>query len=57
MDENYQTSQQKAGEHSLTEGKAGGPTESTGTDDGGGRGSFTKTSQQIREEHDKPEGD
>lgn len=41
---------------SLPEGKGEGPTESTIPENGGGRGSFTATSQQIRDEHHKAEG-
>lgn len=41
---------------SLSEGKKGGVTESTIPENGGGKGSFTATSQQIRGEHSKIEG-
>lgn len=58
MDDNFQTSQQKAGEHQLAEGKSGGAaTVDSSVDDGGGRGEWNKTSQQKRSEHDKPEGE
>lgn len=57
MDDKIQTSQQKAGEHHLAEGKSGGPSESTIPTNGGGKGSFTKTSQQIRDEISDPESD
>lgn len=50
------TSQQRAGEHHLLEGKGDGPTESTIPENGGGKGTFTATSQQLRGEISAPEG-
>lgn len=54
MDEKIQTSQQKEGSYSLPEGKQDSGATLTGTDNGGGRGDFTKTSQQIRGEYSDP---
>lgn len=71
MDENFQTSQQKAGEHHLTEGQnsAGAPAVQYGSE-GSAPGAVTEpikgesikmeameTSQQKNDEHDKPEGE
>ncbi len=55
MDEKFQTSQQKAGEHHKPEGKGEGAVTLTEPDNGGGKGNFTATSQQIRGEHHTPE--
>lgn len=41
---------------SLVEGKSGGATQSEIPENGGGKGSFTATSQQLRAEHSKVEG-
>lgn len=57
MDENYQTSQQKDGAFSLVEGKSDSAATLTETENGGGKGSFTATSQQLRGEHSKPESE
>lgn len=43
-------------DRSLSEGKGEGATKSTIPENGGGKGSFTATSQQIRGEHHKAEG-
>lgn len=43
-------------DRSLPEGKKGGVTDSTIPVNGGGKGTFTATSQQLRGEHHKPEG-
>jgi hypothetical protein len=56
MDGTIQTSQQKRGEHHLPEGKGNGSTKSTIPVNGGGKGSFTSTSQQNRNEYSKNEG-
>lgn len=41
---------------SLAEGSGAGSTDSTIPENGGGKGSFTATSQQIRGEHSRIEG-
>lgn len=41
---------------SLVEGNGGGSTESTIPENGGGKGSFSATSQQLRGEHHLVEG-
>lgn len=56
MDDKIQTSQGKTGEYSLPEGKGGGATDSSIPENGGGKGTFTATSQQLRGEISKPEG-
>lgn len=55
MDPKIQTSQMKEGGHHLAEGNGEGATESTIPENGGGKGSFTQTSQQIRGEYSLPE--
>lgn len=52
MDDKIKTSQDT---WSLPEGKSSGATDSTIPENGGGKGSFTATSQQLRGEHHKPE--
>lgn len=52
-----QTSQQKRGEHHLAEGKGDSGATNTGSDDGGGRGEWNKTSQQKSGELSLPESD
>lgn len=56
MDDKIQTSQMKEGGYSLAEGKGEGVTVSTIPENGGGKGTFTATSQQLRGEHHDPEG-
>lgn len=43
-------------DRSLPEGATGGVTESTIPTNGGGKGTFTATSQQLRGEHHRAEG-
>lgn len=59
MDDKFQTSQQKAGEYSLCEGKSGGAvTVDSKVEEGSqGRGSFTQTSQQKNGEYSLPGSD
>lgn len=53
MDDKFKTSQT---EFSKPEGSSSGPTDSSIPENGGGKGSFTATSQQIRGEISAPEG-
>lgn len=59
MDDKFQTSQQKAGEHQLAEGKGDGAvTVDSNVEEGSqGRGSFTQTSQQINGDFSLPGSD